>query len=325
MTTSASTRTLRRSGVGLVGPGGSLASLSGRIGARAPLRTQLPGLRSGQIAMRAFAVPSRPPRFRRPTDAVLLVLALVVITVTAWQVEDPGEFEKAFAELVVDASPAARPLWSITFDIAQVGVVVIAVLASVRRRWTLLRDWAISLAIAVAGVLFVGSAVDGSFPTLSDSIGPTDGPGGFPSLALAASAAAISVANPYFVAPLRTCGRWLIGLAWLSALVMGVTAPGAATCAIAIGWAAGALAHLAFGSPDGAPSLHDLGESLRSISIDAVPTSAMVSYGVAQARAETPAGRELDVRVHGHDSGTASSSSRCGAWCSTGRVAETSP
>ena len=48
-----------------------------------------------------------------------------------------------------------------------------------------------------------------------------------------------------------------------------------------------------------------------------------VSYGVAQARAETPAGRELNVLSTAATGGTASSSSRCGAWC-TGRVAETS-
>jgi hypothetical protein len=38
-------------------------------------------------------------------------------------------------------------LWSTAFDFAQVWVVVIAVLALVRRRWTLLRDWAVSLAL----------------------------------------------------------------------------------------------------------------------------------------------------------------------------------
>ncbi len=38
-------------------------------------------------------------------------------------------------------------LWSSAFDLAQVSVIVIAVLASARRRWALLRDWAVSLAL----------------------------------------------------------------------------------------------------------------------------------------------------------------------------------
>ncbi len=269
---------------------------------RARPDVHLSDLGVGRLTTRAFAVASRPPRFRRPTDVVLLVLSLVVIAVTAWQVESPGDFEKAFTDWLATLPGLFDFLWSSAFDFAQVSVIVVAVLASARRRWTLLRDWAVSLALATAGVLFVGWAVDGSLPTLSDSIGPADESGGFPSLALAASAAAITVANPYLVSPLRRCGRWLIGLAWLSALVLGVAAPGAALCAVAIGWAAGALVHLVFGSPDGTPSLHDLGESLRSIGVDAAPASVEVRHGVTFARARTPDDRELDVQVHGRDS-----------------------
>ena len=262
----------------------------------------LSDLGSGRLATRAFAVPSRPPRFRRPTDVVLLVGSLVVITVTAWQVDDSRDFEQALVGWLATLPGFLDFVWEISFDLVQVWVVVLGLLALVRRRWTLLRDWAASLVLAVAGVLLVGRIVDGSVPTLSDSIGAASGSEGFPSLALAAGAAAITVANPYFVSPLRKFGRWLIGLAWLSALVLGVAEPGAALCALAIGWAAGTIVHLAFGSPDGTPSLHDLGESLRSIGVDADPTSVSVSHGVTIASATTPDGRELDVHVHGRDS-----------------------
>lgn len=262
----------------------------------------LSDLGSGPLATRAFAVGSHPLRFRRPTDVVLLVLSLVVIVVTAWQIDDVGDFERAFADWLSTLPGLLDFVWSGAFDLAQLWVVVIGLLALVRRRWTLLRDGAASLALTVAGVLLVGRVVEGTFPALSDSIGPANTSGGFPSLALAASAAVISVANPYLVSPLRTWGRWLIGVAWLSALVLGVAAPGAALCAVAIGWAAGALVHLGFGSPGGTPSLHDLGQSLRSIGVDAVPTDVVISRGVALARATTPDDRQLDVRVHGRDS-----------------------
>ena len=135
--------------------------------------------------------------------------------------------------------------WTTVHDFVQIWVLVVAVLALARRRWGLLRDWAISIAVAIGGVLFVGWLVDGEVPTLSDSIGTADGAGGFPSLALAAGAAAVAVASPYFVRPLRRFGRWLIATAWLASLVLGVTQPGAGLCALAIGWTAGALVHLA--------------------------------------------------------------------------------
>ena len=262
----------------------------------------LSDLGTGRLATRAFAVGSRPPRFRRPTDAVLLVVSLVVIVVTAWQIDDVGDFERAFADWLSTLPGILDLVWNISFDLAQVWVVAIGLLALVRRRWTLLRDWAVSLALAVTGVLVVGRVVDGSFPSLADGIGSANTATGFPSLALAASAAAISVANPYLVSPLRKCGRWLIVLAWLSALVLGVAEPGAALCAVAVGWAAGALVHLGFGSPDGMPSLHDLGESLRSIGVDAEATDVHVRRGVVLARAITPDDRQLDVHVHGRDS-----------------------
>jgi hypothetical protein len=45
---------------------------------RARPDVHLSDLGAGRLATRAFAVASRPPRFRRPTNVVLLVLSLVV-------------------------------------------------------------------------------------------------------------------------------------------------------------------------------------------------------------------------------------------------------
>ena len=49
-------------------------------------------------------------------------------------------------------------------------------------------------------------------------------------------------------------------------------------------------------------TLHDLGEALRSIGVDAQPTRVEVRNGVVVAVARTPDDRQLDVRVHGRDS-----------------------
>ena len=263
---------------------------------------RLSDLGSGRLTTRAFSVPAKPQRFRRPTDAVLLVVSLVILAVTASSVDDPGDFAKSFADWSTNLPGFLDVLWKISYDFVQIWVLVVGVLALARRRWGLARDWAVSVAVTVAGVLFVGWLVDGNVPSLTDSIGAADGPGVFPSLALAAGAATIAVASPYFVSPLRTFGRWLIGTAWIAALVLGVTEPGAGLCALAIGWSAGALVHLAFGSPDGTMTLHDLGEALRSIGVDAQPTTVEVRNGVIVAGARTPDDRRLDVHVHGRDS-----------------------
>ncbi len=265
-----------------------------------PVQRSDPG--AGHLATRVFAVPSNPQRFRRPTDAVLLVLSLVVIGVTAGAVNDTGDFERSLAEWLASLPGLLDFVWSIAYDLVQIWVLVVGVVALVRGRWGLLRDWGVSVAITTGGVLFVGWLVDGDIPALSGSIGAVDGPGEFPSLALAAGAATVAVASPYLVRPIRRFGRWLVGTAWVGAVVLGVTQPGGGLCSLAIGWAAGAFVHLVVGSPEGSMALHDLGRALRSIGVDAEPTSAEVRNGVVVARAETAGNRQLDVRVHGRDS-----------------------
>ena len=146
-------------------------------GAQPPIR--LTDLGSGRLATRAFAVPTDPQRFRRPTDVVLLVLSLVILAVTASTVDDPGDFEETFADWLASLPGFLDFFWTTVHDFVQLWVLVVAVLALVRRRWGLLRDWAISIAVAIGGVLFVGWLVDGEVPTLSDSIGAADGAADF--------------------------------------------------------------------------------------------------------------------------------------------------
>jgi uncharacterized membrane protein YbhN (UPF0104 family)/tRNA A-37 threonylcarbamoyl transferase component Bud32 len=255
------------------------------------------------LSARAFAVPVEPQRFRRPTDAVLLGVSLVLLAVTAAAATGaPGDLEAAFTAWL-DALPATLDvLWSITYDFAQVWVVALLGLALVRRRWGLARDLVVGLAVTSGGVVVVAWLVTDSIPSLSDSIGRTDGTPVFPALVLALAANAVTVSSPYLVSPIRTFSRWLIGTLWLSAIVLEVTAPGEALCAFAIGWAGGALVHLAFGSPGGSPSFADLEASLRSIGVDATPTSIDIRNGVVIARAVTPDQRHLDVEIHGRDS-----------------------
>lgn len=263
---------------------------------------RLSDLGADRLKTSAFAVPSRPQRFRRPTDVVLLVLSLVVIAVTASAADDPGTFEQSFAAWLSSLPGFLDFLWGVTYDFVQVWTLVVGAVALLRRRWGLLRDWAVGIALTVGGVLLIGWLVDDAFPTLSDGIGSAGGAAPFPSLALAAAAAAVAVASPYFVSPLRTFGRWLIGTALVASLVLGVTEPGAGLCALGIGWTAGAVVHLLFGSPDGTMSLHDMNEALRSIGVDARPTTVEVRNGVIVGHARTPDDRQLDVHVHGRDS-----------------------
>ncbi|MGE5210245.1 MAG: hypothetical protein ACM3MM_03225, partial [Acidobacteriota bacterium] len=73
----------------------------------------LADLGSGRLGVRAFAVGSRPLRVRRPTDVVLLVVSLVVIAFTAWQFDDDGDFETAFADWLSTLPGLLDLVWTV--------------------------------------------------------------------------------------------------------------------------------------------------------------------------------------------------------------------
>ena len=80
---------------------------------------KLSDLGSGRLSTRAFAVPTDPQRFRRPTDVVLLVLSLVIIAITASAVDDSGDFEQSFADWLSNLPGLLDFVWKIAYDLAQ--------------------------------------------------------------------------------------------------------------------------------------------------------------------------------------------------------------
>lgn len=267
-------------------------SRSGDVGERIPQR----------LGTRAFAVPARPRRFRRATDAVLLVVSLVVLVVSAAVADEPpGQEEAAVGSLLSGAPGVLQPVWQITFDLVQVWVVVLLVLALVRRRWELARDLVAVVAVAALAATVIGRLAIGEWPDLFAGLGSANDPIDFPSLVLAAGAGTVAVSAPYVARPLRYVGRWLVGLGWLATVALQVLGLAEAVGALALGWAAAASVHLVAGSPGGQPSLREVREALRAIGIDAEPHTIESAAGVARVTATTPAGSELDVRVHGRD------------------------
>ena len=70
---------------------------------------------------------------------------------------------------------------------------------------------------------------------------------GFPELRLACVVAVVTVAGPELVRPARLLGGWLVVLAALGAVVLGLGAPSDVLAGLALGLGAGALVRLALG------------------------------------------------------------------------------
>lgn len=233
---------------------------------------------------------------------MLLAVSLVVLLISAAiSDEPPGKEEAAFGSLLSAMPAVLRPVWQISFDLLQMWVVVLLVLSLVRRRWGLTRDLVAVIAVAALAAALTGRLTTGDWPDLVAGLGSANDPIDYPSLALAAGTGAVAVSAPYMARPLRHLGRWLVGLGWLAAVALAVLRPGDAIGALALGWAAAAFVHLVAGSPGGQPSLREVREALRAIGVVAEPHTIEPSAGVARVLATTPAGGELDVRVHGRD------------------------
>jgi uncharacterized membrane protein YbhN (UPF0104 family) len=258
--------------------------------------------RVDRAGARAFAVPRRPHRFKRSTDALLLALSVVVLLVSGARVDEPvGTFEAAVEAVLTSLPLVLEPVWQIAFDLVQVWALLLIALALIRRRWGLVRDLAAVIAVVAVGAMVAGRLATGEWPDLLAGLGSADPPADFPSIALAGSAAVVAGAGPYLARPMRHAGRWLVGLAAASGVALGLVAPGYVLGALSLGWGAAALTHLVLGSPGGAPSLEEIRRALLAMGLDAEPTSIEPLGGRVRVRATAADGTELDVDIHSRD------------------------
>lgn len=252
---------------------------------------------------RAFAVPRRPPRSRRATDALLLVISTVVLVVSATGIDRPPTgMESAVAELFSNLPSVLQPVWQMVFDLLQLWTIGLLVLAVYRRHWSLARDIGLTVALVAGVATIVGRLATDAWPDVIDGLGRADGPIDFPSVALAASAGAVAVAAPSLTLHLRHVSRWLVGGAAVGSLALELATPEHVAGALALGWAAASLIHLVFGSPAGVPSERDIDDALMAEGIDARIDSITMRRGVACARATSVDGTRFDVELRGRDS-----------------------
>jgi uncharacterized protein (TIRG00374 family) len=177
-------------------------------------------------------------------------------------------------------------------------VVVVDVL--LRRRWDLARDLLVGALGLLGACAILGRAVEGDwFPVKAHALSQW----GYPDLRLAAATAVIVVVGPELVRPIRVFASWLIPLAALGAVVLGVALPSAALAAVALGLAAGALVRLAFGTAAGVPPVADVRHALATLGVEVadLKPSPRQRIGAAEYVGHDARGRPLKVRVLGRD------------------------
>jgi uncharacterized membrane protein YbhN (UPF0104 family) len=253
-----------------------------------------------RLRIRFFSSPSDSARARRPTDLLLVLLSLTTIGLALLVDEGTSTFEAALTSFVTALPGLLGWFWESCDALLVVWAVVLvgaALFAHGRR--PLFRDqlFAVALAAAAAALLIRNGVSLLSGMTAS---GP---PPIFPGVRLAFATAVIATTSPHLGRPVRRIGRWLIPLASLSAIALGVASPIGVITGLAIGYGSAALVHLAFGSPGGRPTPQEVEAALLDLGIETngIQDGALGARGVAVMDASGLEETSLRVKVYGRD------------------------
>jgi uncharacterized membrane protein YbhN (UPF0104 family) len=251
--------------------------------------------------LRVFVGSSSQPRFRRASDVLVLVPALVLLAVLVGAYP-PSRLERTLASFLAAVPGWLGPIWDVLYDLLVLWAVLLVAAALLTRRLTVAVQ-AVAAGAVAAGVGLVSARIaTGSWPDLS-AFGGKDTASAFPALLVALSAAAILAASPFLVRPLRAFGRWILVLGAAGAALATSAAPGADLAALAVAAVAAATVRLAAGTSAGLPEPDDVLADLAELGVAAssIEPAERQSVGVFVARAVDGAGRPLLVKVYGRD------------------------
>jgi len=264
-----------------------------------------PGLRSlRDLDVRVFSSASDAPRARRPTDVVLVALALLTIGGMTLVAPGPGALDTATQRFVQALPGLFGWFWETAYDVLFLwAIVLIAIPIAARKRTRML----VGELLAVAITFIVGSAVAGlagvSGSESVRAIASSDPPARYPAMRVAIAAAVVVAASPHVSRPLRRIGRIVLILGAAASVAVGVALPSGVLAGFAVGIGVAALVHLLLGSPGGRLSLDQARLALADLGVTAVDLryAPLGPSGVAIVLGRTDDGRSIRVKIYGRD------------------------
>ncbi len=262
-------------------------------------RTQLHDLR-----LEAFASESGAPRARRSTDAIVAVVGLGLVVLTAWLSEGSSRLEQSLSNVAVALPDWVQ--WLAEMSYLMGALYILGVLVGVglvaRHRKDVLRDVFVAIVLTILTVILLTRLLDGTWPDVAvfESDRPAET---YPAVFLAILTAVQGTAGPHFSRPLRHVGWFFVGLMTLAALTANITLLRDTSGALVTGVAVAAIVHLIFGSPGGRPSLGRIERALQGFGIEVTRCTyaAARSDSFTAVRTVAADGRRLEVKVYGRD------------------------
>ena len=243
-------------------------------------------------------------RHRRPFDVVVLVGGSLALLLLAQAADDIRPWETNVAEFFLNL-----PSWIQTGSewILRIGslwgIVVLSGGALLAKRWRLARD----LAIAGFAAWFIARglallAAPGRRDELSDIFSADNLPT-FPVISLAVVTAVVATAAPYLVRGLRRIVLIVPFVSAIAALTVPDGLPIDVLGALVLGVTIGAAVHVAFGSPEGRPTLAQVvaAASLLGVAVEEPRLASEQPWGEVLVRGTDTVGLPLEVKALGDD------------------------
>jgi len=254
--------------------------------------------------IRIFSSASDAPRSRRPTDAIMLTLAVLGAIALSFPAPGPTAIDSDATNLVQQIPGLIGWFWEAAYALLLIwslALLVLALFAPGRKRLFVYEVLAGALAL---GVAILVANVSGTDPSTSlRGMINSDSPAIYLATRVAVATAVIVTASPDLARPMRVIGRWLIGFGAVAAVGLGTSLPIGVAAGFLIGFGSAALVHLLVGSPGGRLTLDQVTEVLKELGVDATATrdAPLQPRGVALTFASTTDGRPLLVKIFGRD------------------------
>jgi uncharacterized membrane protein YbhN (UPF0104 family)/tRNA A-37 threonylcarbamoyl transferase component Bud32 len=255
-----------------------------------------------------FGVVPEGARRRRPGDIVRVLVAALIVTVTAIGAHDLARSEHRLFDLLADLPDWFRTSAQWCYWLGSVGAVVVLVVALL-----FARRFGLVLMLLAAGTLagvfgFVlrelvdaqsvraaaGMKVDGTTPA-------------YPVVLLAAATTVLLVIGPYLLRPARRLLFAAVAVAAIAAVVALVGLPDDVAGSVALGWGVAAMFHLVTGTPAATPSLDQIAQAILGLGVvtsDPRLSPAQV-WGETRLDAVASDGSAVSVEVIGRDAADA--------------------
>lgn len=254
--------------------------------------------------IRFFSSASDAPRVRRPTDAILFVLALLSVALLSIPAPGPTAIDTAVTNLLTTLPGLFGWFWEISYDLLIGWALVLLVAPLIARgRLRLFVDEVLAGSVALGSALLAGwiSGTD-----WSDSLGQVTAsgkPAVYLAVRLAIATAVVVTASPHLVRPFKHVGRWVIAIGALAGITLGTTLPIGMIAGLLIGIGSAALVHLFVGSPGGRLTLDQISDALQELGVEAfdLENAPLEPRGVALALGRSREGASLLVKVFGRD------------------------